>query len=173
MRGPGARSAAEALRAFLGPLRRSLSCVTDAVLVGGGRGPAPALQTAALQGGVPVPLVGQDRLLLRVAIGYRLVRDGDAWVAEVGSYVVGLDRAGAGELVAYHWHPDALSPVRWPHLHVGAGSGARAPVLGAHLPTGTVGLPVVVRMAIMELGARPRRDDWEVVLAAAEAELAI
>ena len=47
MSGPGARSPAEALRLLLHPLRRSLSCVTDAVLIGGGHQPAPATQTAA------------------------------------------------------------------------------------------------------------------------------
>ncbi len=167
---PGARSPAEAVRTFLAPLQRALSCVTDAVLLGGGHRPAPEPHAAALQGGLPVSLAGGERLSLRVLLGYRVVVADDAWWAvEVSSYVMGLDRVGAGELVVYHWHPEGQSPVRWPHLHVGAGAGARPPVLRAHLPTGSpVALPALLRLAITELGVEPRREDWEAVLAASE-----
>jgi hypothetical protein len=66
-------------------------------------------------------------------------------------------------ILAYHWHPSGRSTVTAPHLHVG---GRTAPVdlSKAHLPTGVVALPAVVRMSITELGVEPLRTDWREVL---------
>jgi hypothetical protein len=38
------------------------------------------------------------------------------------------------------------------------------PLQGAHVPTGRIALEELLRMAIAEFGARPRRKDWEQVL---------
>jgi hypothetical protein len=76
------------------------------------------------------------------------------------------------EILAYHWHPEGVSPVTEPHLHL---SGRLRPLdIGApdtpvalgemHLPTGIVSLAHVVRLLIAEIGVEPRRDDWETVL---------
>lgn len=68
------------------------------------------------------------------------------------------------ELLAYHWHPEVPSRYRDPHLH------ARLATLEdfrPHLPTGLVLLEDVIAFLITELGARPLRDDWEIVLAEA------
>jgi hypothetical protein len=69
------------------------------------------------------------------------------------------------EIVAYHWHPGRRSPIDFPHLHLGAGSGVdREELHKAHLPTGRVELEDVLLMAIQEFGVRPRREDWEEIL---------
>jgi len=41
-----------------------------------------------------------------------------------------------------------------------------------HVPMGQVPFPSVVRFAIVELGARPLRSDWEAVLAEGEHQFA-
>jgi hypothetical protein len=35
----------------------------------------------------------------------------------------------------------------------------------AHIPTGIISLPAVIRLAISEFGVTPLRDDWQVRLA--------
>lgn len=82
-----------------------------------------------------------------------------------------LDRDGR-EILAYHCHPDGVSSVTEPHLHL---SGRLSPLDTGprdipvrfdemHLPTGMVTLAQVVRLLITEFGVEPRRDDWEAVL---------
>jgi hypothetical protein len=69
------------------------------------------------------------------------------------------------EVLAYHWHPEGVSPVTTPHLHLGAASGVTWPRLqGAHMPTGPVALTAFVRCLIEELGVEPRRPDWQAAL---------
>ena len=76
------------------------------------------------------------------------------------------------EILAYHWHPEGVSPITEPHLHLSgrlrpldAGDRVAPLALGEmHLPTGVVTLAQVVRWLITEFEVRPRRDDWETVL---------
>lgn len=76
------------------------------------------------------------------------------------------------EIVAYHWHPEGVSSVTEPHLHLSGrlnplDTGPRdvpIPLGEMHLPTGTVTLTQVVRLLITEFGVEPRRDDWATVL---------
>ena len=81
------------------------------------------------------------------------------------------------EILAYHWHPEGISPIAYPHLHL---SGRLSPLdlgprqepaaLGEmHLPTGDVTLADVVRLLITEFGIAPRRADWEAILDAERA----
>lgn len=73
-------------------------------------------------------------------------------------------------VAAYHWHPVGLSPEVTPHIHVGC----RTPVVDfarAHLPTGHLLLPTVLRAAIAELGVDPLRADWSAILERAERDL--
>jgi hypothetical protein len=81
------------------------------------------------------------------------------------SYTV-LDRLER-ELVAYHYHPSGVNWCTYPHLHVAATSDLFSGK--AHLATGWVSLPAVVRMLI-EDPANPvvsLRPDWSRVLDAA------
>lgn len=86
-----------------------------------------------------------------------------------------LDASG-GEILAYHWHPDGMSNVEHPHLHVSATKPpvrvrtriAEYPLSDMHLPTGHITFVDIVRLLIDEFGVEPLRDDWRAVLAASE-----
>jgi hypothetical protein len=71
------------------------------------------------------------------------------------------------ELVAYHYHPSGVSWCTYPHLHVAAASDVFSGK--AHLATGWVSLPAVVRMLIEDpaIPVVSLRPDWSWVLDAA------
>jgi hypothetical protein len=95
---------------------------------------------------------------------YVLTESGGArgpWKVHTAAYLYELRRDDA-ELLVYHWHPSGVSPQTRPHLHIGpAAELAFKPLQGAHVPTGRIALEEVLRMAIVELGAQPRRKDWD------------
>ena len=76
------------------------------------------------------------------------------------------------EILAFHWHPEGLSNVVDPHLHLSSrlnsiemGRGQEPlPLANMHIPTGFVTLEDVVRLLIAEFGIRPRHNDWDAVL---------
>lgn len=83
------------------------------------------------------------------------------------AYLFAIGDDSGRELIAYHWHPQGPSRVTGPHLHVHADIQLGSAWLPkAHLPTGTVALQDVLRLAIEELGVEPLRDDWQAVLEA-------
>ena len=83
----------------------------------------------------------------------------------VVSYLYAVRVPDGIEILAYQWHPEGVSSVITPHLHLASGSGVTRPrLLGAHLPTGHVTLAQFVRCLIEELGVEPRRPDWRAVL---------
>lgn len=94
------------------------------------------------------------------------------WRAQIIAYQYALlDRAGR-EYLAYHWHPEGVSHVAEPHLHLGPAAQVGATMLAAaHLPTGPVSLAAVVRLAVEAFAARPLRADWPSVLERAAAPL--
>lgn len=83
----------------------------------------------------------------------------------VVGYAYAFANARLEEILAYHWHPDQRSHVKHPHIHLGAGAQVGFDALSnAHIPSGWIALPDVIRMAITELKVTPRRDDREVIL---------
>ena len=53
------------------------------------------------------------------------------------------------------------------HLHIGHGAiAAREELHTAHLPTGYVSLPDIIRLLIRDFHAAPRRSDWQSILSA-------
>jgi len=165
---PG-RTAAEAREAFLAPLRRSLSCLTDAQL----------FVSHPTVGGVEALLLSEDPLRLRSASisdglqirlrqQYGLVEDRAAptdsrWHVSTVAYDYRLNRGDGAELLSWHWHPQ--TGLRSPHLHVTIGPVPRR----AHLPTGRVSVESVLELLLGDLGVPARRPDWADVLGAAEA----
>lgn len=78
------------------------------------------------------------------------------------------------ELLAYHWHPEGVSNVTIPHLHIPRHSPIPLPrtdpprtvALGEmHLPTNHVLLEDVVELLIREFAIAPLRPDWQAALA--------
>lgn len=98
----------------------------------------------------------------------------DAYTIWVIQYSYRVVEDNGRELLAFHWHPDGVSPIKHPHLHLSSriapialGSGAASVALGElHIPTGFVALGDVVHLLIEELGVEPRRADWRAVLEA-------
>lgn len=98
--------------------------------------------------------------------------------ANLIGYAYQIVDAERQELLALHWHPEGISPVTDPHLHltgrvgrvVAPGSGAPIAFGGMHIPTGVIPFVRVVRLLIEEFAVEPRRPDWRDVLAAAANE---
>lgn len=169
-----ARGQAEAVAAFLRPLQQTLSCLTPAVLLQGYAGPDRPHAMTFPERYVPIP--GRHPLELSVLHEYALTADPAAptgWRVHSVGYWYQVRQAAGPELIAFHWHPHVgRGRIRFPHLHLGLPT---APIdIGGrrHIPTGRVSIEAVVRFLIAELHARPRRADWEAVLAANEAAFA-
>ena len=164
------RSPAEAVSTYRSDVQRQVSCVTDAVVgVGGGYYPSSEPHFLAMNNGLPAALGGASRLRFRLQQNYRIVESGsrgNAWQVDVVGYNYAVLDSNLTEVILYHWHPIGNSHVETPHLHLEQGAQVgRREVRDAHLPTGQVPLHAILRLLIQDLGVRPRRNDWEAVLA--------
>jgi hypothetical protein len=63
---------------------------------------------------------------------YTVERGVIGWKVCTRSYMYSVDTGDGEEIVAFHWHPEAIpdNPVPFPHLHIspGAGNGLRREV---------------------------------------------
>lgn len=163
-----ARSSSEAVNEFVELLRRSLSCVTTAVLdVRGGYHPSDYPHAATLNNGNPIRLRGSRQLGLLMSLQYYVVEDTgspSSWVVRTAAYYFALTDKDDREIIAYHWHPAGRSGVTWPHMHLGASISRESTLAKVHLPTGRVSIEQILRMAIMELDVQPLRKDWAAML---------
>jgi hypothetical protein len=157
-----ARTPAEAVRLYVSPLQRVVSCFTAAVLtVKGGYFPSPAPHVLTFgELGDPVVLSGHPRLALSVVQDYRIVRDDQergAWRVTTAGYVYELDDADGRRILGYHWHPETTADKPFPHLHVHTGTRTDAQMVSEriHLPTGRIALEDVLRLSVREFGVRP------------------
>jgi hypothetical protein len=162
----------EAIHNFVESLQLALSCVTNAVLRRATYNPRIDPQVLILNDNSPVLLPGAE-VALHVAQHVRVSQAGEpsgSWYASsVGYYYVLMNRRGA-EILGYHWHPIGQSSVTEPHLHLGPGVGVgNRPTAEAHLPTGSISLEDVLRLAIASYSVIPRRSDWDSTLRATKA----
>jgi hypothetical protein len=166
---PG-RTPYAAVQAFIDPLQLGLWCITRAVLdARGGYYPASTSHPLTFRDDAYARLDGAVRLSLAVEIYYRVVEtpaDGvdGPWRVVIVSYIYTLYDADDALLLSYHWHPEGCSPITTPHLHLGSAAVTQALLADAHLPTGIVSLPDMVRLAIRDLRVRPLRRNWSQVL---------
>jgi len=160
------KTAYEAVKNYVDPLRRAISCICDAgALRVEGYRPRDEPHRLILGDGVPHKL--KDGKAITVGQRYQIVQSADPdrgpWKVSITGYSYALDDQEGLEIVAYHWHPPT-GPAR-PHLHVGAGSVApNSPVEKAHLPTNRVSLEDFLRLLLTDLGVPQRRDDWPEIL---------
>lgn len=154
---PG-RSPEAARKAFLEPLQRALSCITDAkVFVS--RGTAPGAVEALALSEDPLQLASGRIGPVQFVLGhqFKLVQDGPkSWHVSTTAYRYHLRDADGKELIGWHWHPDSKGDERLrgnPHLHVPAGPIDRR----VHVPTGRVSIESVLRVLLTDLAvpARP------------------
>lgn len=116
---PG-RTPAEAVDAFLEPLREVVSCIARAKinLSPSGRGMVGKIHGLTLNDSKPITLKCRPALLFKLGVLYEIVRTEDriergAWRVSTRGYMYELQTA-SGELVwSYHWHP--TSQVQSPH----------------------------------------------------------
>ena len=165
------RTPAAAVNAFLPPLQRALSCVSDAVFVRSHDSAAPgAVRSMNAPGTGFAPLRGENRLHLAVAIQYEVVRTDDPdrgpWKVSIRKYMYHLVTDDMTEVILFHWHPDGKSAQQSPHLHVGTSQLTPASVVSrrTHVPTGRVALEAVLELLIRDFGVVPLRTDWEAAL---------
>lgn len=146
------------MKAFVGPIRRSLSCFTKADVRPSGYKAVDAPLLLLLGQGEPVKLKGCDLSLYIVQHFAVVPTEG-----ERGPYKVrttGYEYAiyeNERESIAYHWHP-YVNEQAHPHVHVPDSAVSRA-----HVPTGRVSIEHVLVLA-RDMGAEPLRPDWEKVV---------
>ena len=158
-----ARAARASVDAYLARLRRAVSCVTRAVLLGV---PEPNDHTwLATLATPPAPLSASPALALVLAYAFRSESPAESttWTTTPVSYRYALLATNESEILAYHWHPTGSSPIVAPHLHISARHPNRD-LSKSHLPTGIVSPAAFIRALITEFGVEPLRADWDTIL---------
>lgn len=110
----------------------------------------------------PAMATGSGRRRFGLRIHERLEPSESTLVA--AGYRYAIDDADGREILAWHLHPRSFPGS---HLHLGSVAGTmRNELTRAHIPTGVVAYAEFIRFLIRDFGVRPRRLDWESVLAA-------
>lgn len=182
-----APSVSDLYEAFRRPLQSAISCFTTATLLADTPYGVDRVRPLRLSG-QPTPLGRGAALFLRFAHEIRVAQRADDWEIQTVSYGYWLQDRFGYEFVLYQWETSERSPVTTPHVHVRAltavatvrpaeaqlppASHALLGRLGkAHLPTGFVTFPEILRMVVADLGVAPlERNPTKVAerLAAAE-----
>lgn len=180
-----------ALAVYLAPLRRTIQCVARAEVFGAGHSLDHAYDVSFLAhgggSGNSVPLrsrSGQLEILFTIREWYQIVPVAPTggrrqYVTRVAYYAYTVRDRDERDLLAYHWHPEGVSHVTTPHLHIPRHAPiplprtdpARAVSLGEmHLPTNRVFLEDVVELLISEFSIAPLHADWRDALAESRAQ---
>lgn len=165
------RTPAEAVNNYVESLQTPVSCVSNSIVtVRGGYYVSNRSHILELNNGHPVRLAGTSRLWIAFRQYYRIVESElprTRWTVIETGYEYSIMDADHREILAYHWHPVGRSSFISQHLHIGHGAlPAREELHTAHLPTGYVSLPDIIRLLIRDFIVTPRRSDWESVLSA-------
>lgn len=124
---------------------------------------------------------GNPDLLLRIKHDYTIVDSGtrgNRYEAVTASYVYRILDLHEREILAFHWHPDGVSQVRHPHLHLTSrtkpveiddpANPDREPeqiaFAAMHIATGLVPVEHVIRLLIEEFKVVPLRPEWDDIL---------
>lgn len=164
----GGRTKHEAVKNFVESMQKSASCVTKSVLKPSKNGYEVAEKPHMLAFlDDPVPLRGAENLALSVRHDYRIVRGEGLyrWKVQTVGYYYELQTEFNAEIIAYHWHPESRSPLVFPHMHIGKGSGATVKGLfERHFPTIRMSLEEFLWMLIEDFGVRHEQEDWKKIL---------
>jgi hypothetical protein len=151
----------QAVRNFLDPLQRAVSCVYHAVIHHGGREYEVNTGPYALVIGGVRRLKRNPPLTLDIRMQYKIVEasgDRGPYKVKITAYMYIVEDHRGHELFSYHWHPDSPE-VKFPHLHV------EHPTLKkAHLPTGRISLEEVLRLLITDFGVCPLKSNRDEIL---------
>ena len=114
--------------------------------------------------------IGNKGLMFRLVQRFRTVpveHDGSLFKVTTTYYSHAIESESGEEIIGCHWHPQSISNIGWPHLHLGAGARvgrAELESTKAHLPTGRVGIEDVVHLLIETFQVGHRRPDWKTIL---------
>jgi hypothetical protein len=169
---PPTRNPREAYEHYAAPIKRVLSCITDAHILNRGgydtsRRPSKFAFTRN-----PTMLRGSGLEFLFEQEFYinNFENDPKKWEVSVSKYAYIIwNRLTRHELFAFHWDREVRGPVPYPHLHIGFGTKSASPPVGPkiHVPTGRVAVEDIVFFLISELGVPPvpeHKLDWKEVL---------
>lgn len=110
------RTPSQAVREYLQPLQRSVSCVTTGVLdVRGGYYVAQQAHTLALANGDPVPLNGNSRLLLTIIQSYRIIEASSVfgpYQVLITGYSYTFDDSNGSEVLSFQFSGIRKATVR-------------------------------------------------------------
>lgn len=157
------------MRAFLEPIQDAVSCVAQGKITvsPGGQHASGPVHALTVNFDQPAKLKAKP-LLLRVRMQYAIIRvespERGPWRVTTHGYAHEVQQSDGQAVISWHWHPS--TQLSEPHIHAGSTQLAEEAVLSRrhHIPTDRVSLEGVVRFCIAELGAEPRRDDWEKIL---------
>jgi len=116
--------------------------------------------------GDDVPL-GIDGTTLSLLVQQLVVVDDGCCRTESCSYRLQAEASPKSWLIRWDYIRDpSQSEYAYPraHVHVNATFADGMPVGRLHIPTGPVGLELVIRHLIADWGVKPRSEDWEAIL---------
>jgi hypothetical protein len=152
----------EAVKAYLEPLQRNVAIVCNGVLRVNNYDLLDEVGGLTLE---PVPLNGRSDLYLSLTQQHKIIKSPENGPYRVKTlyYSYAVETEDAQEIVGYHWHPHGVSPVKFPHLHLGPAAmiGREELSRKAHFPTGRIAFEDVVELLITTFGAEPDRPLWQ------------
>jgi hypothetical protein len=163
------RTREEARDSYIGPLRRTLSCVTERLLYFRASEGDPEVFALLLQGD-PVTLRTRPPITLSIKQRVRVIAVPDdpgrgPFEAQTVAYTYKISELDGAEIVSYHWRGEVPGVPPFPHMHVRTAATPARPGLGkVHFPTDRVAVEDVVWLVISEFGAPKKRGDWAMVL---------
>ncbi len=93
---------------------------------------------------------------------YRVDEQGrgrDRFKVSTVAYLYELRNQYDDEIISYHWHPRSLSPITFPHMHIGRGAGVGFnALLNAYFPTPRILLEDFLWLLIDDLGIPAQGD---------------
>lgn len=144
-----------AVRAFVAPIQRAISCFFKEQVRPTGYKSDQGIAELVFNNGEPAQFQGNSGLALELAQQYEIVHAGDRhlgpYKVSTRAYQYSLVNADDdSEVYAYHWHPDSHHTI--PHVHA-------PPNSKTHLPTGRIAIEQMLLLAY-ELGAQPIDPQW-------------
>ena len=158
------RTPHQAVRNFIDPLNKAVSCITQNIVVASGSDPNNP-QAVSVNKGKPSKLKGEFNLFLAVMMRYQITKISGIsgpWKVSTRAYYYGINNHRGEEILAYHWHPN-VGPL-YPHLHIHNGSNILPISAKTHIPTRRLSLEEILRFLIIELKVSPLKSNWDTIL---------
>jgi hypothetical protein len=169
-----ARTKRDARKRYVRFLQLSLACVSQTAHFITGPRPIGGTDELALTTEpekIRLPRANQEPIYLTATQNFRFEPDPDfakEWKIKTDGYAyhVFVTEDEAGQLFAWHWHPEIKLGC---HVHVGARQGKSRALYRLHVPSGRVAFEEVLRFLIVELDVETARKDWDGILSDSQA----